>query len=93
VGKVIELTKKVINNPDKFLTKERFNIIKDYYLVRRQKDEINRYASVNQWINPPKWSVYDILEEVTLKKIKEVYTKYYDSDKFYISSDKKEFKK
>ena len=85
VGKVIELTKKVINNPDKFLTKERFNIIKDYYLVRRQKDEINRYASVNQWINPPKWSVYDILDEVNLKKIKEVYKKYYNFENFYIS--------
>lgn len=93
VNKVIELTKKVINNPDKFLTKERFNIIKDYYLVRRQKDEINRYASVNQWINPPKWSVYDILDEVNLKKIKEVYKKYYNFDNFYISNDKKEFNK
>ena len=93
MGKVIELTKKVINNPDKFLTKERFNIIKDYYLVRRQKDEINRYASVNQWINPPKWSVYDILDEVNLKKIKEVYKKYYNFENFYISNDKKEFNK
>ena len=91
VGKVIELTKKVINNPDKFLTKERFNIIKDYYLVRRQKDEINRYASVNQWISPTGWSVYDILDEVNLKKIKEVYKKYYNFDNFYISNDKKEF--
>jgi hypothetical protein len=37
--------------------------------------------------------VYDILDEVNLKKIKEVYAKYYDFDKFYISNDKKEFKK
>jgi predicted Zn-dependent peptidase len=91
VNKVIELTKKVINDPDRFLTKERFNIIKDYYLVRKQKDDINRYSSVNQWINPPKWSVYDILDEVNLKKIKEVYKKHYNFDNFYISSDKKEF--
>jgi len=90
---VVEAVKKVITNPDKFLTKERFNLVKEYYGVRKQKDEINRYASVNQWINPTGWSVYDILEEVTLKKIKEVYSKYYDFDKFYISSDKKEFKK
>ena len=90
---VIEVVKKVITNPDKFLTKERFNLVKDYYEVRKQKDEINRYEAVNQWINPTGWSVYDILEQVTLKKIKEVYKKYYDFDKFYISSDKKEFKK
>jgi predicted Zn-dependent peptidase len=92
-NEVVEAVKKVITNPDKFLTKERFNIIKDYYEVRKQKDEINRYGAVNQCINPPKWSVYDILEDVTLKKIRQVYDKYYDFDKFYISSDKKEFKK
>jgi len=90
---VVEAVKTVITNPDKYLTKERFNLVKEYYQVRKQKDDINRYGSVNQWINPPKWSVYDILEEVTLKKVREVYDKYYDFDKFYISSDKKEFKK
>lgn len=92
-NEVVDAVKKVITNPDKFLTKERFNIVKDYYEVRKQKDEINRYGAVNQWINPAGWSVYDILEDVTLKKIREVYDKYYDFDKFYISSDKKEFKK
>ena len=89
---VVEATKKVINNPDKYLTKERFNLVKDYYKVRMQKDEILRYKNVNQWINPEGWSVYDIIDTVKLKKIREVYDKYYDFDKFYISSDKKEFK-
>jgi predicted Zn-dependent peptidase len=89
---VVEATKKVINNPDKYLTKERFNLVKDYYKVRMQKDEILRYKNVNQWINPEGWSVYDIIDTVKLKKIREVYDKYYDFDKFYISSDKNEFK-
>jgi predicted Zn-dependent peptidase len=90
---VVEAVKKVITNPNKYLTKERFELVRDYYKVRKQKDEILRYKSVNQWINPKGWSVYDILDEVNLKKIKEVYAKYYDFDKFYISNDKKEFKK
>jgi predicted Zn-dependent peptidase len=89
---VLEATKKVINNPDKYLTKERFNLVKDYYKVRMQKDEILRYKNVNQYINPEGWSVYDIIDTVKLKKVREVYDKYYDFDKFYISSDKKEFK-
>ena len=89
---VLKATKLVINNPDKYLTKERFNLVKDYYKVRMQKDEILRYKNVNQWINPEGWSVYDIIDTVKLKKIREVYDKYYDFDKFYISSDKKEFK-
>lgn len=92
VNKVINLIKKVIKNKDIFLTKERFNLIKDFYNVRRKKDEILRYKNVNQYINPPNWSVYDILDIVDLKKIKEVYEKYYDINNFYISIDKDEFK-
>jgi predicted Zn-dependent peptidase len=90
---VVDAVKEVITNPDRYLTKERFNLVKDYYKVRMAKDEILRYKNVNQWINPPKWSVYDILDEVNMRKIKEVYKKYYNFDKFYISNDKKEFSK
>lgn len=90
---VVDAVEGVIKNPKKYLTKDRFNLVKDYYTVRRQKDEILRYKSVNQWINPEGWSVYDILDEVNLKKVLEVYDKYYKFDNFYISNDKKEFKK
>lgn len=92
VDKVVDAVKRVITNPDKYLTKERFNLVKDYYTVRAQKDEILRYKNVNQWINPKGWTTSDILDEVNLKKIKEVYEKYFNFDKFYISTDKKEFK-
>jgi predicted Zn-dependent peptidase len=90
---VVEATKLVLENPKKYLTKDRFNLVKDYYEVRRQKDEILRYKNVNQWINPEGWSVYDILDDVKFKKVKEVYDKYYQFDNFYISNDKTEFKK
>jgi predicted Zn-dependent peptidase len=90
---VVDAVKEVITNPDKYLTKERFDLVKDYYKVRMAKDEILRYKNVNQYINPEGWSVYDILDKVNMKKIKEVYKKYYNFDKFYISNDKKEFKK
>jgi len=88
----VDSVKLVLDNPKKHLTKDRFDLVKDYYKVRMQKDEILRYKNVNQWINPPKWSVYDILEEVNLKKVKEVYDKYFQFDNFYVSNDKKEFK-
>ena len=90
---VVDAVEGVIKNPKKYLTKDRFNLVKDYYSVRMQKDEILRYKSVNQWINPEGWSVYDILDKITLKKVLEVYDKYYQFDNFYISNDKKEFKK
>jgi hypothetical protein len=90
---VIEGIKTVLTDPKKFLTKERFELVKDYYTVRMEKDEILRYKNVNQWIQPEGWSVYDILDKVKLSDIKKVYEQYYDFDKFYISNDKKEFKK
>ena len=90
---VVDAIEGVIKNPKKYLTKDRFNLVKDYYGVRMKKDEILRYKSVNQWINPEGWSVYDILDEINLKKVLEVYEKYYQFDNFYISNDKKEFKK
>ena len=58
-----------------------------------RKDEILRYKNVNQFINPEGWSVYDILDEVTFKKIMKVYNKNYQIDNFYISNDKNEFNK
>jgi predicted Zn-dependent peptidase len=90
---VVDAIGGVIKNPKKFLTKDRFNLVKDYYGVRKEKDEILRYKNVNQWINPTGWSVYDILDKLDYKKIKDVYDKYYQFDNFYVSNDKKEFKK
>lgn len=93
VDKVIEAIKRVIQNPDEYLTEERFDIVKKSFTVERTKSEILRYAKVNKWINPEGWSIYDILDTVTLEKIREVYDKYYSFDKFYISNDKTEFSK
>jgi predicted Zn-dependent peptidase len=90
---VVDATKLVLDNPKKYLTKDRFDLVKDFYSVRQKKDEILRYKNVNQFINPEGWSVYDILDEVNFKKVKQVYDKYYQFDNFYVSNDKNEFKK
>lgn len=91
VDDVLTEIKSVITNPDKFLTQERFDIINDYYQIRKKKDVINLYKNIGKYLSPLGWSIYDILDDVTFDKIKEVYDKYYDYDKFYISTDKKEF--
>lgn len=90
---VVDSVKGVISNPDKFLTKERFDIVKEYYNVRSKKNEILRHTNVSKWISPEGFSVFDILDKVNMKKIREVYDKYYQFDNFYISNDKTEFKK
>ena len=91
VAGVIDSVETVLSKPDLFLNKERFDLVKDYYSVRREKEEILRHGSVNQYILPKGWSVNEILDKVKLKDIKDVYEKYYNFDKFYISNDKKEF--
>jgi hypothetical protein len=84
--------KKVLKNKDKIFTKERFNIVKDYYSIRKQKEEILRYDNINSHLNPDGWSTYDILDKVKIKDLLDIYDQYYNFDNFYISSDKKEFK-
>jgi predicted Zn-dependent peptidase len=93
VEKVIDAVKGVIENPEKYLTQKRFDTIKESYLVKKKKEKINRYANVNKWINPSGWSVYDIIEDLTLENILEVYERNFNIDNFYISVDKQEFSK
>lgn len=92
VNKVIDSVEKVLKNKEKILTKDRFNLVKDYYTTRKEKEEILRYKNINQWIEPKGWSVYDILDTIKLKDLKDVYDEFFDFSKFYISNDKKEFK-
>lgn len=91
--KVIELINKVLSNPDKFITKERFNTIKEYFMVKNKKDEILRYKSVNHLIIPNGWAVSEMIENISWKKVKDVYDQYYNFKDFYISKDKDEFNK
>jgi predicted Zn-dependent peptidase len=92
VNGVIEGVQKVLTNKSKLFTKERFNLVRDYYLVRRDKEEILRYDNIGKYLVPDGWSTYDILDKLKLKDLKDIYDEYYDFDKFYISTDKKEFK-
>jgi len=93
VERVVDSIRLVLKNPNKYLTKERFETIKNSYLIKLQKDKINRYNNVNRWITPKDWSIKEIINTVTLEKVMEVYNKYYDFDKFYVSDDKNEFSK
>lgn len=92
VNDVISSVEKVLKKKESILNKDRFNLVRDYYLSRRDKEEILRYENVGRYITPDGWSVYDILDNVKLKDLKEIYERYYDFSKFYISNDKKEFK-
>jgi len=89
--KVVESVQQVFKNPDKFLSKSRFELIKDHYILRLKKDRIMRYDNVGRWINPEGWSVNDIIKVLSYDKIRQVYEKYFDIDNFYVSLDSQEF--
>lgn len=88
--KVIEEVRKVFKNYKSYLTKERFDIIKERIKIDFKKSNINRYKSVDRWINDT-GLIYNIIDDVKFKDIMDVVEKYFDFDKFYISMDKKEF--
>lgn len=92
IQKVYDSVKKVLDNPDKYMTKKRFETIKESYIIKLEKDKINRFGNVNYWILPKGWSIKDIIKTVDIRKIREVYEKHFNFDDFYLSYDSKEFK-
>lgn len=91
IDNVVETINEIFKNPDKYLTKERFDVVKESVKVNLKKQDINRYSHVSRWINPEGWSLSDIIDDIELPDIKGVFEKYYNVDDFYISNDKTEF--
>lgn len=90
--KVIETLDMILKNRDKYLTKERFDIIKESIKVNLTKQDINRHLSVGRWIAPNGYSLTpEFLEEITFDKCKEVFDKHFDFSKYHKSIDKDEF--
>jgi predicted Zn-dependent peptidase len=86
---MLETLKNTLNDSN-ILTQERFDIIKERILIKKKMSEINRYLNVSQWIND-KQSILDIVEEVTLERLKEIYNEFFIFEKMYPSVDKVEF--
>ena len=82
----------VLKNPKKYMTKERFDIIKKSYEIQFKKSEINRYNNVTKYIDLEKFQVEPVLKDITMEKVMEVYEKYFNFDDYYKSIDKDEFK-
>ena len=81
----------VIGNPEKFMTRERFNIVKQSYEIRAMKDDINRFVSIDDYLLADQWKVSSIINDITYDQIMDVYGNYLTTDKFYKSVDKTEF--
>ncbi len=83
--------KYVLENKEKFLTQERFDIVKDSYLTKIEEAEILNYGSIRKYIDPEEWLIETIINKITLKDIYELVDKYLNWDIIYKSIDKTEF--
>lgn len=83
--------KYVLENKEKFLTQERFDIVKDSYLTKLEEAEILNYANIRKFIDPKEWLIETIIDKITLKDIYDIVDKYLKWDNIYKSVDKTEF--
>lgn len=92
VNKVIEKIKEILNNKEKYLTQERFDRLKKFYEIEFQKQEIERYKNIDKYVILPNYDVEEMLKQkdFSLKKVYEIYDKYFVPSKMYISTDKTE---
>lgn len=83
--------KYVLENKEKFLTQERFDIIKDSYLTKIEESEILNYSNINKYLDEPEWRIETIINDITLKDVHDIVDKYLNWDNIYKSVDKTEF--
>lgn len=91
--KVQEIIAEVLSDPEKYMTLERYNVVKEFYINKKEKEDILLYASATKLYCPKNHIMDNILEGLTYEEIMRVFNKYFDFSKFYKSIDKTEFKK
>ena len=72
----------ILSDGDNYLTKERFDIIKDNYIIKRKKNEIERYKKTDYFITPTEWRIDTIIDSITFEKTKEIFNKYLTFEKW-----------
>jgi predicted Zn-dependent peptidase len=92
INKITDIVGNIFDNSEKFLTKERFDVVKESIMITKEKQDINRYSSVGRWIAPEGWSIFDSLDTITHEETLEIANKYFTMDNYSISRDDQEFK-
>jgi predicted Zn-dependent peptidase len=88
VAEVNNVIGEVLSNRKKYLTEERFNVVKKSMRISREKREINRYQDISDILNPEIKRLADRLESLQVDELYDVYDKYFDPSTFLINTDK-----
>ncbi len=83
--------KLVLENKEKYLTQERFDIVKDSYSTRIEESEILNYSNIGKYMDAPEWRIETILNTITLQDVYDIVDKYLKWDNMYKSVDTTEF--
>jgi len=82
--------KELFDNPDKYMTEERFDIIKEALIISLKISKIDRYKNIQKYVTPEDWQIEPILADLTYEKVMSYYDKYFVFDDFYLSIDTNE---
>lgn len=74
-----------------FLTKAKFEQVKNSIVNKIDTVDINRHSNVETFIKPDEWAIERNIHKITYNKVVETYMKYYKIENFYKSVDKIEF--
>ena len=91
-NKVVDTVAKIMSDPEKFLTKERFDIVKQSFDIKFRKEKENQYINVNKFIDDPKHSLEKILQKLTHEDVLRIFNKHLYWNLLYKSIDIQEFK-
>ena len=91
IKKVQSQIKKVLDNKEKFLTQDRFDIIKDSYITKLEESDILNFTNVGKYMDDPEWRVESVIDTITLQDVYNVCDKYLNWDVLYKSVDRTEF--
>jgi predicted Zn-dependent peptidase len=88
IAEVNSVVSDVLSNKEKYLTKERFEIVKKSEMISREKRQINRFNDISDILNPEIKALADRLDTLQLEEVYEVFDKYFEPSSFTISTDK-----
>lgn len=82
---------KVLNNKERYLTQDRFEIIKDNFLVKLKKNNILRHSNINRYMETSAWNMENYIDKITLDDVYNIMDKHFKWDGFYKSIYNNEF--
>jgi predicted Zn-dependent peptidase len=88
VAELNNVATEVFANPAKYMTNERFELVKKSTIISKEKREIDRYGDISDILNPEMKALSDRIETLTFEEVMDVYSRNFDPATFVINTDK-----